>query len=123
MPVPSLPDTVKNIFYLDSEFDEVYDSISDEPKPFTHSELNDLVRDLNFPKDSSEVLGSRLEEKNLLAPGAVIEEEGERFHQCIKEMERRYQGKWNVGMIADYCWMLQRESLQSSQEAKCQKNF
>ncbi|GBL81342.1 hypothetical protein AVEN_143651-1 [Araneus ventricosus] len=42
--------------------------------------------------------------------GAVSEEQGERFHQDIKEMERRYQGKWNVSMIADYCWMLQRDN-------------
>ncbi|GBO17822.1 hypothetical protein AVEN_213402-1 [Araneus ventricosus] len=40
--------------------------------------------------------------------GAISEEQGGRFHQDIKEMERRYQGKWNVSMIADYCWMLQR---------------
>ncbi|GBM08860.1 hypothetical protein AVEN_57413-1 [Araneus ventricosus] len=33
---------------------------------------------------------------------AVSEEQGEIFHQDIKEMERRYQGKWNVSMIADY---------------------
>ncbi|GBN50607.1 hypothetical protein AVEN_77669-1 [Araneus ventricosus] len=42
--------------------------------------------------------------------GAVSEEQGERFHQDMKEMERRYQGKWNVNMIADYCWMLQRDN-------------
>ncbi|GBM33335.1 hypothetical protein AVEN_179681-1 [Araneus ventricosus] len=42
--------------------------------------------------------------------GAVSEEQGERFHQDIKEIERRYQGKWNVSMIADYCWMLQRDN-------------
>ncbi|GBM50659.1 hypothetical protein AVEN_86347-1 [Araneus ventricosus] len=42
--------------------------------------------------------------------GTVSEEQGERFHQDIKEMERRYQGKWNVSMIADYCWMLQRDN-------------
>ncbi|GBN89307.1 hypothetical protein AVEN_99336-1 [Araneus ventricosus] len=35
--------------------------------------------------------------------GAVSEEQGERFHQDIKEIERRYQGKWNVSMIADCC--------------------
>ncbi|GBO00134.1 hypothetical protein AVEN_243393-1 [Araneus ventricosus] len=40
----------------------------------------------------------------------VSEEEGEIFHQDVKEMERRYQEKWNVGMIADYCWMLQRDN-------------
>lgn len=38
--------------------------------------------------------------------GAVSEEPGEQFHQDIKEMELRYQGRWNVYMMADYCWML-----------------
>ncbi|GBM52068.1 hypothetical protein AVEN_131088-1 [Araneus ventricosus] len=42
--------------------------------------------------------------------GAVRKEQGERFHQDIKERERRYQGKWNVSMIADYCWMLQTDN-------------
>ncbi|GFU90784.1 uncharacterized protein TNCV_4870161 [Trichonephila clavipes] len=41
--------------------------------------------------------------------GAVSEEQGERFHQDIKEMERRYQGRWNVNMMADYCWMLKKK--------------
>ncbi|GFW51876.1 uncharacterized protein TNCV_1188072 [Trichonephila clavipes] len=40
--------------------------------------------------------------------GTVSEEQGERFHQDIKEMERRYQGRWNVNMMADYCWMFTR---------------
>jgi hypothetical protein len=41
--------------------------------------------------------------------GRFSEEQGERFHQDIKEMEKRYQGKWNEHMMADYCWMLKRE--------------
>ena len=41
--------------------------------------------------------------------GAYSEEQGERFHQDIKEMERRYQGRWNVNMMADFCWNLMRE--------------
>lgn len=41
--------------------------------------------------------------------GAVSEEQGERFHQDIKEMERRYQGRWSVSMMADYCWMIKRD--------------
>ena len=43
--------------------------------------------------------------KNL---GAVSEEQGERFHQDMKELERRYQGHWDVSMMADYCWMIDR---------------
>ena len=42
--------------------------------------------------------------------GAVSEEQGERFHQDIKTMEKRYQGQWNVSMMADYCWCLLRET-------------
>lgn len=42
--------------------------------------------------------------------GAFSEEQGERFHQDIKTMERRYQGVWNEHMMADYCWSLQRDT-------------
>jgi hypothetical protein len=41
--------------------------------------------------------------------GALSEEQGERFHQDIKEMERRYQGRWNVNVMGDYCWTLHCE--------------
>ena len=41
--------------------------------------------------------------------GALSEEQGERFHQDIKIMEKRYQSRWNVSMIADYCWCLMRD--------------
>lgn len=40
--------------------------------------------------------------------GVVSEEQGERFHQNIKEMERRYQGSWDIRMMPDYCWALNR---------------
>ena len=42
--------------------------------------------------------------------GTFSKEQGERFYQDIKVMEKRYQGKWNVSMITDYCWNLIRES-------------
>jgi hypothetical protein len=42
--------------------------------------------------------------------GTYSEEQGERFHQDISEMERRYQGFWNVNMMADYCWSLKRHN-------------
>ena len=35
--------------------------------------------------------------------GYVSEEQGERFHQNIKMMEERYQGRWDSHMMADYC--------------------
>ena len=41
--------------------------------------------------------------------GDVSEEQGERFHQDIRVMEERYQGRWDVNMLADYCWCLKRD--------------
>lgn len=39
----------------------------------------------------------------------LIKEQGERFRQSITVMEDRYQGRWNMHMMADYCWNLQRD--------------
>ena len=42
------------------------------PLRFNQFELNDLVRDLNLSKETSEILASRLNEKNLLQLGTNI---------------------------------------------------
>ena len=39
---------------------------------YSQSELNDLIRDLNLPKQSAEVLASRLQEKHLFKAGTRI---------------------------------------------------
>lgn len=36
--------------------------------------------------------------------GDFSEEQEERFHQDIKKMEKGYQGRWDVKMMADNCW-------------------
>ena len=41
--------------------------------------------------------------------GALSEEQGESFHQDIKIMEERNEGRWNINMIADYYWCLMRD--------------
>ena len=41
--------------------------------------------------------------------GAVSDKHGERFHQDITKIESNYQGKWNPGMMGDFCWMLLRD--------------
>ena len=41
--------------------------------------------------------------------GDVSEEQGERFHQHVKVMEERYQGRCNCNMMANYCWSLIRD--------------
>ena len=42
--------------------------------------------------------------------GAVSDEHGEHFHQDVSPMEKRYQGKWNCALLADYCWTLARDA-------------
>ena len=39
----------------------------------------------------------------------VSDEHGERFHQDILAMEKRYQGKWTSSILADCCWTLNRD--------------
>ena len=46
------------------------------------------------------------------------EEQGERFQQDIKEMERRHQGRWNTNMMADFRWMLKRQSVDSGKKRR-----
>ena len=43
--------------------------------------------------------------------GSMSDEQGEKFHQDIKEMESRYQGRGDAVMMADYCWTLKRDLL------------
>ncbi len=39
---------------------------------FSQTELNDLLRDLDLPKKSAELLSSTLNDKNLLALGTLV---------------------------------------------------
>ena len=41
--------------------------------------------------------------------GAVCDEHGERFHQDISSIQKRYEGKWNCAMLSDYCWTLAKD--------------
>ncbi len=52
--------------------------------------------------------------------GDVSDEQGERFHQDIKEMEIRYQGRWDAVMMADYSWCLKRDT-PVAQHSRCAK--
>ena len=53
--------------------DNCYEPLADNKSPIliTQAFLNDLVRDLNLPKESAELLGSRLQHNNLLAPNTT----------------------------------------------------
>ncbi|UYV79822.1 hypothetical protein LAZ67_18000797 [Cordylochernes scorpioides] len=54
--------------------------------------------------------------------GAVSDEHGERFHQAISSMEKRYQGKWSPAMLADDCWALKRDLPQAKYRRKSTSN-
>ena len=49
------------------------------------------------------------------------EEQGERFHQDIKTIEERYQGRWDENMLADYCWLLKRDQKDLSHKRKAER--
>ena len=49
--------------------------------------------------------------------GAHSEEQWERFHQDVRDIERWYQGRWDVKMLADYSWMLKRETKEGNRKS------
>ena len=77
-PVPHGPDLPDNLSdesessSLESATGEMYFEPHQYDRPidkFTKSELSDLIRELQLTKEKSELLGSRLREKNMLASG------------------------------------------------------
>ena len=50
--------------------------------------------------------------------GAVSDEHGERFHQEISVMKKRYQGKLSTAMLADYCWSIVRDKPEEQYKRK-----
>lgn len=50
--------------------------------------------------------------------GDISDEHSERFHQDIATMEKRYKGKWSPNMLADFCWMLQRDNGEADYKRK-----
>lgn len=55
--------------------------------------------------------------------GDFSEEQGERFHQDFKDVERRYQGYWDVNMMSDYCWSLKRDTTTSHKRKPLRRSF
>jgi len=50
-------------------------------------------------------------------------EHGERFHQDISSVEKRYKGKWNCAMLDDYCWTMASDAstMEYKRQAKPKK--
>lgn len=53
--------------------------------------------------------------------GAMSDEQGERFHQDMRQMEERYQGRWDAVMMADYCWSLKRDNPAAAHKRESKK--
>ena len=53
--------------------------------------------------------------------GDVGEEQGERFHQDIRTMEKAYQCRWDSHMMEDYCSTLFRDCTKESHNRKSYK--
>ena len=86
MPVPKPPENVN--FESDSESEKSpsdagpsyvkgqgsssSNSSTEEPHLITQADLNDLVRDLDLPKSKAQLLGSRLQQWNLLEKGTKV---------------------------------------------------
>ena len=54
----------------------------------------------------------------------VGDEHGERFLQDISSLEKRYQGKWNCAVLAEYCRTFARDApnMEYKRQAKRKKN-
>ena len=66
-PVPEeLTESDSNPESLDNDNDIDYHECSSEPNRFNQDNLSDLIRDLNLPKESAELLASHLKERNFL---------------------------------------------------------
>ena len=66
-PVPEeLTESDSNSESLDNDNDIDYHECSSEPNRFNQDDLSHLIRDLNLPQESAELLASRLNEINFL---------------------------------------------------------
>ena len=75
IPIPvfkALPDLVSMSADEDELVDTDYVACSSAQILFSQEELNDLIREFYSSKESSELLGSRLKDKNLLQTGTNI---------------------------------------------------
>lgn len=94
VPVPSAPSEI--VLSTSSDSDnacdqdmELYEPEQEDstPKPFAQLDLNHLVRDLGLTKLHSELLASRLNERNLLAPDICITKFCKRSDQLHEKFE------------------------------------
>lgn len=55
--------------------------------------------------------------------GAFSDEHGERFHQDIATIEKRYKGKDYSRMLGEYCWSICRDKSQEGLSRQSKKRY
>jgi hypothetical protein len=50
------------------------------------------------------------------------DEHGERCHQDIAAMEKRYAGKWSPAILADYYWTVTRDAPELAYKRQAKRN-
>ncbi|GBM83394.1 hypothetical protein AVEN_242129-1 [Araneus ventricosus] len=50
--------------------------------------------------------------------GTISDEHRERFHQDISMFEKRFSGRWNRSMLAEYCWSVIRDTQSDAYKRK-----
>jgi hypothetical protein len=98
--INSSPDEV-----ADSHMDEDYlvESLEKVPHFFNQEDLNDLVRDLSLSKEKSEVLRSRLQQRNLLEQGTKISMFRSRHEQLAIFFTQKKRMLASVMTLMDSC--------------------
>jgi hypothetical protein len=74
----SLQSATEEMYFEPQQYDRPIDK-------FTQSEVNDLIMELQLTKEKSELLGSRLREKNMLASGVKFS-----WHRNREKEFRKY---------------------------------
>lgn len=97
VPYPVCPKK-KKLDTPSSESSESNTSVTEpmeDPKPFTQFALNDLIRDLDLGKENSEILASRLQERNLLVSGVKV--------TCYRDRHTRFAQYYSKKKNVCYC--------------------
>ena len=57
----------------------------------------------------------------VLTHGTMSNEQGEKFHQDMRQMKKRYSGILRPVMMAEYCWSLKRDNPEAADKRDSEK--
>lgn len=119
LPVPTLPKNyelnVKNEDSVEEEVDNAsstlhepdFNTIDDQPHRLSQSELSDLIRDLDLSQEKAELLGSRLQQRNILQHDARVS----KYRQNQRDLLPFFEKKKNLVFCCDINGLMKSLSL------------